>query len=466
MTEQHKYEIIKKLVETGGNKDRAALTLGISRRQVNRLVKKYVTDGKAAFVHGNRGRKPASTIPQEIRERICLLYREKFFGANFTHFTEMLSSLEGISLSVSAVSSVLKSNFILSPLATKAGRRRMRQAIAENRRHSSTPPIASPEPNYLIAAAQAHPRRSRCAYFGELIQMDATPFEWIPGAIWHLHLAVDDATGAIVGAWFDSQETLQGYYHVLSQILSSYGIPYKFLTDKRTIFTYKKKSSPSLDGDTYTQFSYACKQLGISIESTSVPQAKGRVERLNGTLQSRLPLELRLEGVSTMEQANEFLNSYVKDFNAKFALPIDSTKSVFEEQPREEDINLILAVIDKRTVDGGNSIRFQKQCYQAYDKEGKPVYLRKGTVVMVIKSFDQRLFCCVNDSVMYALELVPERASKSADFDPDYVKPLPRKKYIPPMSHPWKKASYDHYVRCMKHHQADTDLSPSSFIGT
>ena len=85
---------------------------------------------------------------------------------------------------------------------------------------------------------------------------------------------------------FDTQETLNGYYHVFHQILTTYGIPYKFFTDRRTVFTYKKKNSPSIDEDTYTQFAYACKQLGVELGSSSVPQAKGRVERLNQTLQS------------------------------------------------------------------------------------------------------------------------------------------------------------------------------------
>ena len=106
--------------------------------------------------------------------------------------------------------------------------------------------------------------------------MNATPHEWIPGQLWHLHIAIDDASGRIVGGWFDTQETLNGYYHVLHQILSTYSIPYKFFTDRRTVFTYKKKNSPSIAEDTYTQFAYACKQLGVELESSSIPQAKGK----------------------------------------------------------------------------------------------------------------------------------------------------------------------------------------------
>ena len=113
-----------------------------------------------------------------------------------------------------------------------------------------------------------------------------TPHEWIPGQIWHLHLAIDDATGRINGGWFDTQETLNGYYHVFHQILTAYGIPYKFFTDRRTIFTYKKKNSPSIDEDTYTQFAYACKQLGVELETSSVPTSKrtGRTLKSDATV--------------------------------------------------------------------------------------------------------------------------------------------------------------------------------------
>ncbi len=113
--------------------------------------------------------------------------------------------------------------------------------------------------------------------------MDASPHIWFGNEVTHLHLAIDDATGKIVGGYFDTQETLNTYYHVLYQILVTYGIPYQFLTDRRTVFEYKRKNVSSDEKDTYTQFSYACSQLGIDIESSSVPQAKGRVECLNQT---------------------------------------------------------------------------------------------------------------------------------------------------------------------------------------
>lgn len=453
MDEQRKYDVIKRLVDENGNKDRAALTLGITKRHVNRLIKAYKENGKSAFIHGNRGRKPSTTISDELRALIVDLYRTKYFDANFTHYTELLDSHESIRVSPSTVASILEAEYILSPRVTKARKKRLKHALLQKQMNAGSSKEASAVQKNLVAVEDAHSRRPRCAYFGELLQMDASSFEWIPGQIWHLHVAIDDATGRIVGAWFDLQETLDGYYHVFHQILTTYGIPYKFFTDRRTIFTYKAKTSPSPDEDTYTQFAYACKQFGVELESCSVPQAKGRVERLNQTLQSRLPVELRLAGITTMAGANEFLNSYIKEFNSKFALPLNGISSVFETQPTNEKINLILAVLDERTVDCGHSIQFNKQHYRLLDSEGAQVHYRKGTKVMVIKALDGRLFCCVNDKDIYALEIIPEHEQKSKELDADYKKPEPKKKYIPPMSHPWKRAAYNKFVSSQKHHQ-------------
>lgn len=116
-----------------------------------------------------------------------------------------------------------------------------------------------------MAVEDAHSRRPRCAYFGELEQMDASPYEWFSTEKTTLHIAVDDATGKITDAYFDKQETLKGYYNVFAQILRKYGIPYKFFTDRRTVFTYKKKNAPDIGEDTCTQFAYAYKQLGTLI---------------------------------------------------------------------------------------------------------------------------------------------------------------------------------------------------------
>ena len=455
MDEQQKYEVIKKLVDTNGNKARAALTLGISRRQVDRLIAAYKENGKAAFVHGNRGRKPAITTSEEVRNTVVDLYRTKYYEANFTHFTELLAKHEGITLSVSAVTNFLEAEHILSPRVTKAKKKRVKRELEKKKEEAKTKKEADKIQANIVAVEDAHSRRPRCAYFGELEQMDASPYEWFGTEKTTLHIAVDDATGRITGAYFDSQETLKGYYNIYAQILRRYGIPYGFFTDRRTIFTYKKKNAPDIGEDTCTQFAYACKQLGTQIEYSSVPQAKGRVERMFETLQSRLPVELRLAGITSIEEANEFLDSYINEFNAKFALPADNIKSVFEAQPSEEFINLTLAVLTERTVDCGHCIRFDNHYYRMLNERGIQEHYRKGTKVMVIQAFDGSLFCSVNDEMVYALDEIPERESKSKEIDADYKKPEPKKKYIPPMNHPWRSKSFWRFVKSQEHHLTD-----------
>ena len=456
MDEQKKYEVIKYLAEhPDGNKDRAAMTLGCTRRHINRMLAGYKAHGRAFFIHGNRGRKPASTISDEVRSAVIHLYRTKYFDSTFQHFTELLACYEGISLSASCVASILESVHILSPRATRAKKKRVKKELEHKIKTAESKKEALKLQTNLVALEDAHSRRPRTAYFGELLQMDASPYAWFGGFVSSLHIAVDDATGTITGAWFDREETLNAYYHVFHQTLTRYGIPYKFFTDRRTIFTFKKKNAPSLDEDTYTQFAYACRQLGVQLESSSVPQAKGRVERMFQTLQMRLPVEFRLRGIHSINEANEFLNSYIKEFNAKFALPLDGIKSAFELQPSDEKINLTLAVLTERTVDSGHCIQFNNRYYRMLDSNGMQEHYRKGTKAMVIQAFDGSLFCSVNDNTIYVLDEISKRETKSEEFDPEYEKPAPQKRYIPPMNHPWRSKSFWKFVKSQQHHLTD-----------
>lgn len=453
MNEQKKYEVIKKLVDENGNKQRAATELQLSIRQINRLMDGYRCSGKSFFAHKNRGRKPANTIPDETKRLVIDLYKTKYYGANFTHYTELLERIEGIKLSVSAISSILESEYILSPRVTKAKKKRVKKDLEQKVEAAKTKKEADAAQKNLVAMEDAHSRRPRCAYLGELQQMDASPYLWFGDKVTSLHIAIDDATGRITGGYFDNEETLSGYYHVLYQILTDYGIPYKFLTDRRTVFLYKRKNTSALEEDTYTQFSYACKQLGIHLECSSVPQAKGRVERMFETLQSRLPIEMRLAGVTDLETANEFLNHYIKEFNAKFALPVHGIKSVFEVQPEKEKINLTLAILTERTVDNGHCIQFRRAFYRMLDANGSQVHYQKGTKAMVIQAYDGQLFCCVNDKDIYVLEEVPIKETKSKEFDIDYPKPVTRVLYIPAMNHPWRRQSFGNFIRKQQHRQ-------------
>lgn len=447
MNENQKYEIIKKLVETNGNKNSAALKIGCTRRTVNRLIQGYNSKGKDFFIHGNRGRKPVHALSDDTKSIVVGLFNSKYPDANFAHFTELLAECEGIIISPSAVNSILLEQDILSPKAHKATKRALRKKLEIQKQKAVTKNEATKLQHKIIELGDSHPRRPRSSYIGEMLQMDASVHSWFGSIKTHLHVAVDDASGRIMGAYFDNQETLKGYYNVLYQVLTTYGIPYMFYTDRRTVFEYKQKKAPSLEKDTFTQFSYACHQLGVEIKVTSVPQAKGRVERLFQTLQSRLPIDLRNAGVTTIEQANEFLNSYIKKFNDKFALPVDNIKSVFETQPSVEKINLTLAVLADRKIDTGHSIKFENQYFKPIDDRGLPVYYHKGTSAIVIKAFDGKIFASINDHV-YELDLIPAHLPKSKNFDfSNELSSIPVKRNIPAMIHPWRKSAINKFVK-------------------
>ena len=462
MTEQQKYNIIKQLVDTNGNKKTAALKLDCTSRHINRMINGYQLEGKSFFIHGNRNRKPTHTIPDKTKSAIVDLYKTKYYDANFTHYSELLAKHECIIVSPSTLRTVLMDEAILSPRARRSTKKKLKKQLKEKLKNAKSLKSQNQLTESIVLLEDAHPRRPRCAYFGEMLQMDASVHLWFGSEKTQLHAAIDDSAGMVVGAYFDPQETLKGYYNVLHQVLTNYGIPYMFYTDRRTVFEYKQKKSPSIEEDTYTQFSYACKQLGIDIKTTSCPQSKGRVERLFQTLQSRLPLELRLAGVTTIEQANTFLNSYIKEFNAKFSLPINHNKSVFETQPNDEKINLTLAILANRKIDNGHCIRYEKHYYRLIDSNGLPVHYYKGTPCTVIKAFNNRLFSCVGEKV-YALDLIPSHEVTSKNFEFVKVTKTPTKRKIPSMTHPWKLSSFKKHVKSQKHHYDDSfDLIANS----
>lgn len=273
--------------------------------------------------------------------------------------------------------------------------------------------------------------------------MDASSYQWFGGQITHLHVAIDDASGNIVGAYFDTQETLKGYYHVLHQILSKHGIPVAFLTDKRTVFEYHKKATQKMEDDTLTQFGFACHQLGIDIKTSSIPQAKGRVERLNGTLQSRLPIDLQRAGITTIEAANDFLSKWVRQFNRKFGNKTKET--VFEQAPSASRINLFLARVAKRVVDSGHHIRYNNYFYLPI-KGNQEMYFTKKSKALVIEAFDGHIYINIEDKIYTSRKLL-DHEIYSQEFDQAPENKKERPKYIPPQSHPWKLASFEKYLR-------------------
>ncbi|MGL5978964.1 MAG: ISNCY family transposase [Erysipelotrichaceae bacterium] len=442
MNEQFKYETIKKLVETDGNKTKASIRLQCSIRTINRLCKTYINYGKAGFVHKNSGKKPITTISLDNRDFITNLYTESFEDANLTHFCEILKEDYGISISVTTLNRWLREINILSPKAHRRTRKNLKTKLrAEKKAATKSEQKKIEEAIDQIDSKSAHPTRSRCKYMGEMIQMDASEFHWVPGVVWHLHVAIDDASGNIVGAYFDYQETLKGYYNVFFQILSNYGIPNMFYTDRRTVFEYKRKNTLLDDENTFTQFAYGCHQLGVEIKTTSIAQAKGRVERLNETLQSRLPIELRRNNIISIEEANLFLNSYIQKYNQQFALYQNSSKNAFEKQPTKEVINQTLAILSTRVIDYGHCIKYKNKVYMPINANSSKQYFQPKTECLMIEAFDNCLYVSINEKVYGTIEIPPhELVSKK--LDPVIDVPKKKKIYIPPMTHPWRTQSF------------------------
>lgn len=445
MKEQNTYKIIKKLVETNGNKNRAAINIGCTLRNINLLIKKYNEYGKSAFSHGNKKRKPANSISKETKRKIVFLYRNEYYGFNWKHFCEKLVEVEHISITYNTLHNILSTAGFISPLAFKRTKRKKALELEEKKKLSNIDKTVIFD-NLILDKSSAHPRKPRAKYFGELVQMDASSFYWWDDVRYMLHLAVDDCTGEVLGAYFDKEETLNGYYNVLFQILNNYGIPNEFLTDNRTVFIYRQKKNPTVDQDTSTQFGYACKQLGISISTSSIPQKKGRIERLNGTFQRRLPQELRRESIHNVDDANSFLSKFVKDYNRRFSLRNNNTKSVFESKPKISKINQTLAIISNRMFDNGSSIKYKNEYYQAVSSfDTNILTFKKGTKALVISTFDNHLYVSVEDKI-YPLIKVLKHKEKSKDFDLDYQPKKSNPIWTPPMSHPWKAKSFNNYL--------------------
>ncbi|MCQ2815622.1 MAG: ISNCY family transposase [Bacilli bacterium] len=444
MNEQQAYEIIKNLSEGKTTKEIASVKLNLSIRQINRKLAAYKELGKSAFIHGNRGRKPVTTFSTQTKDDIKNIYFDYYDGANFAHYAECLAKYHQIKVSARTIRNIFLENGILSPKCHKSTKKALAKAIKQKEKLECD--VEEIIDDYILKYHEAHPRRERSKYEGEQIQMDASPHKWFGDVISTLHAAIDDATGKIVGLHFDWQETLNGYYIISMQMFRNHGIPHQILTDKRTVFTYKRKDS-KLSDKAYTQYGYACKQLGIQLDATSIAQAKGRVERLFETLQSRLVIELKLRNITTIEEANLYLPEFIKEFNERFSLK-NNIKSVYEKQPSIQKLNLILARIEIRKVDAGCCIKYKNTYYRLINENEEYANYKKGTEIMIIEAFNKKLYASCNNKI-YILKEVKKHKDFSNNFDVKVVLPK-KKKWIPPMNHPWRIAAWIQHVNYEK----------------
>lgn len=327
----------------------AANALGLTERRIKQLKKEVKEHGVESIIHGNRGRKPAHTIDNKIAQRIIELKNSfKYQEANFLHFQELLSEYEGIKLSYSALYDILRQANIKSP-----------------KKHRKT---------------KKHHRRKRKAAAGMMLQADGTPHDWFGiGMKYSLHGFIDDATGSITGLYMCESECLLGYLEVTRQTLKNFGIPLSLYPDKYSVFfpTTGKDDQLTIDEQlrgvhkAVTQFGRIMNELGIEMFPASTAQAKGRIERLWETLQSRLVTEFRIHDINTIEQANAFLPSYIKKYNKKFAIPAQDQNSAFVPLPEKINLNTLLCVKIERTTDNAGVFSINN-CKFAVDSKDIP----------------------------------------------------------------------------------------------
>lgn len=179
MNENYRYKIIKKLVETNGNKERAKIKLKLkSTKQINRLIDGYNQFGKEFFVHGNRGRKPKHALTDEFKDEIETLYTSKYFDCTYTQFAEYLAEREHIVLSVPEIGKILRERYILSPRSRKVTKKNIKKQLLAQKEKAKTKKELSKIQKNIVAVEDAHPRQPRCVYFGEEIQTDAYIHLW------------------------------------------------------------------------------------------------------------------------------------------------------------------------------------------------------------------------------------------------------------------------------------------------
>ncbi len=336
----NRYKVICMANEGSVTVSEAAVSLDLSERQIKRLKKGVSTEGPGFLIHSNKDRKPIHAVSEELAQKIIdLKNSENYKNANFSHFNELLEEREGINISYSTLYRILTTTGINSP---------------KKRRKPKT-----------------HHRRKRKPKEGLLLQLDATPFEWFgSNEKFALHGAIDDATGKITGLYLTKNECLQGYFEIARQTILNFGIPASVYSDRHSIFRSPNADKLSIEEQlagkaaNQTQFSRALSELGTTLIPARSPQAKGRIERLWDTLQSRLPTAFKIAGVSTIDKANDFLVNYISGFNERFAAEPTIPEAAYRTLSNDTLLENVLCFKDIRSVDNGSVFSFSNKNFQ------------------------------------------------------------------------------------------------------
>ena len=394
--------IIKKVIESSINQVEASSLIGLSERQVRRLVKKVRLEGEIGIIHRSRGKPSNRSFSEELRNKVIVLYKSKYFGFGPTLATEKLFELDKIKLSDETLRKWLQEEEIPYRKRKKRGHRQWRE---------------------------------RKSNFGVLIQVDGSHHDWFEGRGSRCVFIgyIDDATGNIFGRFYSYEGTIPAM-DSFKRYINHYGIPMSIYVDKHT--TYKSWGEPSIEDQLsgtkkrLSKFGMALKDLGVELRHAHSPQAKGRIERLFGTLQDRMVKEMRLKGIKSIEEANKFLESYLSEYNKKFAIKPKMEGDMHREIPKGINLDKILCIKTKRALRNDFTVVHNKRLYQIEDN------IRAKNVI-VEERIDGSMYITYKDNNLKFKEINirPEQEKQSKIYNFTF-----KKIYRPPANHPWRKS--------------------------
>ena len=376
--ERERLKAIIRLEEGTLNQKVAAEQLKLGVRQLQRLISEHRKNGEKAIISKHRGKKSNNSLSNSVKKEIINIINKKYwdFGPTFAH--EKLLEDHGVKVSVSSIRKIMVENNIWISKTVKA--------------------------------KKVHQRRAPRECYGELIQMDGSYHDWFEGRSPEccLIVLVDDATSRIMWLQFVKWESCFAYFHALKKYIKRYGKPLSIYTDRLAVFETTRKTEKSYKD---TQFHRALSSLGIKLILANSPQAKGRVERLNGVLQDRLVKEVRLARISSMEEGNAFLHSYIKKYNEKFAKKpisaIDAHISI------ESDCNIenILCLHHERKITKDLLIFFNGITYQIL--EANIQHRLSGKKVLIIEKEEKLEFFYNNKPLIFKIYQELPKANNS-----------------------------------------------------
>lgn len=440
--ERKKYETIKKVVKNELTRKEAGFELNLSLKQIDRLKKIYLNEGEKGFIHGNRGKSNPNKKDSKLIQQLEELYLNDFYDFNFEHFYEK-EVLGKYDISYDVMLKYFKIDDIISPLAHKKTvknyNEKMKNAITT--KGEIEPEKVELFKSRIIAIEKAHIRRPNNLFvFGQEIQMDACQKLWFGEIVSYLHLAIDKATKKVLFGWFEYEEITRGYFVLLFHIIMNYGIPAKIKADNRSSFSANNAKNKEKK-NFLTQFGKVCERLNIVLETTSIATAKANVERENGTFKNRLISELRHEGITTIDEANDYLNNvFIPYMNKNFSYAIDEKTSMMKENTyTEEELKLIISERNNKIIDNASSINYKYKYYIPIDSEtGEVACFSKGTECTLIIDYDGEYWGKIENKYYKMYELKDRDSIMKKESE---IKTIEKEhhKYVPPKNHPWRK---------------------------